>query len=164
MSDFVGLLRRWVEARVDFVLVGGLAAATHGCTLLTQDVDFCIRLGGENLNRLADALRGLEPVHRMMAAAIPFQHDAETLSGFKNVYRRTKLAQLDWPGEVLGLGDFEAVNAQSDLIDLGGVACRVISLDALIPAKTALGRDRDLAAVEQLRRIRVLRSEPDATH
>lgn len=163
MNDFVGLLRRLSESKVEFVLVGGLAAASHGCALVTQDVDVCIRLGPENLERLTAALRGLDPVHRMASVAVPFEHDAATLARFKNVYLRTKLAQLDCLGEVLGLGNYDAVLVQSELIDLNGVTCRVVSLDALIAAKSAMGRDRDLAAVEQLRKIRAMRSNPDAS-
>ncbi len=44
MADLIGLLKRLAAAEVDFVLVGGLAAVTHGSSLLTQDVDVCIRL------------------------------------------------------------------------------------------------------------------------
>jgi len=157
MPDFVGLLRRLTEAGVEFVLVGGLAAAAHGSSLITQDVDVCIRLGAENLNRLQHALRGLDPTHRMAQPPIPFQHDAKVLGSFRNVYLRTRLGQLDCLGEILGIGDFSAVIERSVEIDLNGAVCRVLSLDALIAAKSAMKRDRDLLAVEQLRKLKSLR-------
>lgn len=156
MADFFGLLRRLVDAKVDFVLVGGLAAAAHGSSLVTQDVDVCIRLGAENLERLREALNGLEPAHRMVHPPLPFDHDAPTLASFRNLYLRTTLGQLDCLGEVLGVGNFDQVYAQSVQIDLNGSPCRVISLDALIVAKEAMNRDRDKLAAEQLRRIRAL--------
>ena len=39
-------------------------------------------------------------------------------------------------------------------IELFGRHCRVISLEDLIQAKEALGRDKDLLAVKELRAIR----------
>lgn len=157
MADFVGLLRRLTDARVEFVLVGGLAAAAHGSSLVTQDVDVCIRLGPENLSRLQAALHDLEPEHRMPHPPVPFCHDESTLASFRNLYLRTRLGQLDCLGEVLGVGDYAAVVAQSITIDLEGTTCRVISLDALIAAKSAMDRDRDRLAADQLRKIKAVR-------
>lgn len=157
MPDFVGLLRRLTEAGVDYVLVGGLAAVAHGCSMVTQDVDICIRLGSENLERLQNALRDLEPAHRMVKPQLKFEHDREKLGTFKNVYLRTRLGQLDCLGEVVGVGGFAEVEKESVAIDLDGTPCRVISLDALIAAKSAMTRERDHLAAEQLRKIKALR-------
>ena len=55
---------------------------------------------------------------------------------------------------ILGVGDFQRVHAQSAEIELFGRRCRVISLDDLIQAKEALGREKDLLAVKELRAIR----------
>ena len=40
------------------------------------------------------------------------------------------------------------------MADLGGVTCRVLDLEALIQAKKALGRPRDLQAAAELEAIR----------
>jgi hypothetical protein len=39
-------------------------------------------------------------------------------------------------------------------IDVGGGKCWVLTIDALIRAKEAMGRERDLDAVRQLKAIR----------
>lgn len=161
MADFVGLLRRLTDSGVDYVLIGGLAAAAHGCSLLTQDVDVCIRLGAENLKRLQDALRDLDPSHRMAKTPLPFEHDAGTLASFKNLYLQTRLGQLDCIGEVLGVGDFSTVKNESVEIDLNGTPCRVISLDALIVAKSTMSRERDRLAAAQLRKIKSMCEKDD---
>jgi len=44
MPDLELLLARLVEFRVRFVVVGGYAAAAHGVTLVTQDIDVCCSL------------------------------------------------------------------------------------------------------------------------
>jgi hypothetical protein len=46
------------------------------------------------------------------------------------------------------------VRAAAIEIELFGRHCRVISLEDLIQAKEALGRDKDLLAVKELRAIR----------
>lgn len=160
MPDFIGLLRRMQEANVEFVLVGGLAAAAHGSSLVTQDVDVCIKLGADNLQRLQQALDGLKPVHRMAIPPVPFDHDATTLGSFSNLYLDTQLGQLDCLGEVLGVGDFATVREHSIEIQLDGAACLVLSLDALITAKSAMGRERDRLAADQLRKIKSLGEQP----
>ncbi|MBM4103662.1 MAG: hypothetical protein FJ263_06355 [Planctomycetes bacterium] len=38
MKNYFTLLKRLYQADVSFVLVGGFAAATYGCTLFTQDI------------------------------------------------------------------------------------------------------------------------------
>ena len=53
-----------------------------------------------------------------------------------------------------GVGEFESVRAHAVEVELFGRRCRVISLDDLIRAKEALGRDKDVQAVLQLRAIR----------
>ncbi len=62
-------------------------------------------------------------------------------------------AGVDFLGSILGIGDFERVRAASIEIELFGRRCRVISLQDLIQAKEALGRDKDLLAAQQLRVI-----------
>ena len=64
MFDFIQLLNRLSDYQVEFVLVGGLAAATYGSTLVPQDVDVCVKLEVPNLVRLKNALLDLNPVHR----------------------------------------------------------------------------------------------------
>ncbi|HEY3245196.1 MAG TPA: hypothetical protein VGM03_17785 [Phycisphaerae bacterium] len=46
---------------VEFIIVGGQAAWLFGSPLLTYDIDFCYRRSDENLRRLADALREIQP-------------------------------------------------------------------------------------------------------
>ena len=52
MVDFIQLLKRLSDYQVEYVLVGGLAAATYGSSLVTQDVDVCVNLELANLIRL----------------------------------------------------------------------------------------------------------------
>src|SRR5260370_28656590 len=60
-SDFSTLLRTLSHGGVDFILVGGLAAAAQGAARATYDVDVLYARGLDNLKRLVDALVPLEP-------------------------------------------------------------------------------------------------------
>lgn len=42
MASTLGLLQRLVAEKVEFVLVGGMAAIAHGSAAVTEDVDVCI--------------------------------------------------------------------------------------------------------------------------
>jgi hypothetical protein len=39
VTDFAALIRRLSSAKIDFILIGGVAAVVHGATRLTRDVD-----------------------------------------------------------------------------------------------------------------------------
>jgi hypothetical protein len=52
------------------------------------------------------------------------------------------------------VGDYQHVLAQSVPVELAGGVCRILSIDALIRAKEAMGRQRDREAALQLRAIR----------
>lgn len=154
MPDLESLLDRLVRARVEFVVVGGFAAVAHGVSLPTQDIDVCSRFTPENLLELQRAIGDLHPVHRMVPSRPSLSLTVEACAGLRNLYLDTDWGQLDCLGEVLGVGDYQDVVAQSVPVELAGGVCRILSIDALIRAKEAMGRPRDLEAVLQLRAIR----------
>jgi hypothetical protein len=136
------------------VVIGGFAAVAHGVTLLTQDIDVCCRFSAENLLRLQEALADLEPRHRMPPSRPPLRLTRDAATEFRNLYLETSLGQLDCLGEVLGVGDYERVLAESVAVPLLAGPCRILSIDALIRAKETMGRERDRQALLQLRAIR----------
>jgi hypothetical protein len=154
MANFENLLARLLEHRVDFVLVGGFAATAYGGTLLTQDVDVCLRFSSDNLMRLQEALADLHPVHRMTPRRLPLRLTPETCRDLKNLYLDTDLGQLDCLGAIQGVGDFESVKEHSIEVHLAAGLCRILGLDALIQSKEAMGRPRDRESALQLKAIR----------
>lgn len=48
------LLERLLAHHIDFVLIGGFAAAVHGSTLVTQDLDICIAITEGEVAKLRD--------------------------------------------------------------------------------------------------------------
>ena len=52
MQDFRGLLERLTDGGLQFVVVGGYAAMTHGSSLVTKDLDVCAVLTVDNVEKL----------------------------------------------------------------------------------------------------------------
>jgi len=72
----------------------------------------------------------------------------------QNLYLRTDFGPVDILSSILGVGEFDRVRAASIQVELFERSCRVISLDDLILAKEALGREKDLLAAKELRAVR----------
>ena len=157
MENLTRITQRLAEFRVEFVIAGGLGTLMHGGALMTRDVDVACRMDRENLSRLFEALQDLQPVHRMTPEKLPFTRAQVERGGIKNLYLSMDWGQLDCLGEIKGLGGYEDCLAQSEAVDLDGAEVRVLTLDALITAKRAMGRPRDLHAVMELEAIREMR-------
>jgi hypothetical protein len=149
----IELIRRLIETKVEFVVVGGFAAITHGATRLTQDLDVCASFSEENLERLLAALSGIHP-HFRAPARRPLPQRAQELAGYRNLYLETDLGDLDLLGEISGLGPYEVVRSRAVTVSLWCLPVPVLEIDALIEAKRALGRAKDLDVVQELEAVR----------
>jgi hypothetical protein len=153
-QDDKALLARLCENQVEFVIVGGVGCILHGAPLVTYDLDVCIRLAKENLYRIEAAVKDLHPRHRLAANKLPLELTDELCNRLKNIYLQTDLGKLDCFGEIAGLGDYDKVVKRSAVMPLAFGECRVLTLEALIDAKLATGRDKDLGALRFLRAIK----------
>ena len=71
----------------------------------------------------------------------------------QKLYLETGFGIVDILSSVLGVGDFEKLKSAAEIFKIGGRSYQVISLEDLIRAKEAVGRERDLLAVKELRAI-----------
>jgi predicted nucleotidyltransferase len=154
VSDLQRLLLRLADAGVDFVLVGGYAAMLHGSSMLTRDLDVCLALTPTAIERLRLAFTDTHPWHRMTSPRLSFLDEPRDGVALNNLYLSTDLGTLDLLGSITGVGDYTRVARDAVEVELFGRRLRAISLDDLIRAKEALGRDKDLIAAKELRAIR----------
>jgi hypothetical protein len=147
------LLARLIAAEVEFVLAGGFAAVVHGATLVTRDVDVLLHFTEENLVKLQAALRDLHPVHRLSGNREPLEVTRYRAAEWKNLYLSTTAGVLDCLGEVRGIGRYEDALSVSEVRTYAFGACRILTLEALIAAKEAMGRPHDMLTVLQLRAV-----------
>ena len=160
MSDINHLLQRRCDADVEFIIVGGFAAMLHGSSLLTRDLDVCAVLTRENVSKLRETLGDLHPAHRLSSPKLSFLDNPDPDVEVRNLYLQTDFGPVDFLSSISGVGDFDSVRLNSVEVELFGRRCRVMSLDDLIRAKEALGRDKDIQAVVQLRAIREKLRQP----
>lgn len=150
------LILRLVEAGVEFVVIGGLAAQAHGSTSITRDLDVCIPRDLVTLERLAGVLRDVAAVRRGLPADAPPMPplDARTL-------RAGSLFTLDTaygPFDVLANPDpgfdYETLRRSALSTTLRGMPVQFASLDDLIAMKRAAGRPKDRVELEILGALR----------
>ncbi len=153
MDTIHAILRRLHDHQVEFVVVGGMAGIIHGSSIVTEDLDVCAPFTTENLSRLLAALQDSNPRHRMMTHRPPLSDDPDTLATFKNLYLQSDLGQLDILSAIDEVGSYEYVRRRSTAVDLGGLALRVLNLDALIRAKAAMSRPKDRQALAELQAL-----------
>jgi predicted nucleotidyltransferase len=156
-TDFEGLLRRLLEARIEFILVGGLAATVHGSARATFDVDVVYARSRSNIGRLVATLAPLKPYMRGAPPGLPFRLDARTMERGLNFTLETTLGDLDLLGEVTGGGTYADLLPDTEEIVVFGFSCRCVTLSKLIALKRATGRPKDneiLAELEGLREER----------
>lgn len=140
---------------VRYVLIGGLAAAIHGSTLVTTDIDITPERGIRNLERLSAALEELGARIRAegVPGGIPFDHSAESLGHLQTLNLATDAGDLDISFEPAGTRGFGDLSRDAVHLLIDGVGIDVASLADVIRSKEAAGRPKDLLVLPALRRI-----------
>ena len=151
--DPAPLLTLLVRHEVDFVVVGGLAAAAYGSGRATFDLDIAYARDQRNLERLTDALREADATLRGAPAGVPFLVDAETISRGANFTFATRFGPLDMLGDPAGAPSYRDLRAAATPVEIRGLTIHVASLDHVIAMKDAAGRPHDKAVAAELRLI-----------
>jgi predicted nucleotidyltransferase len=153
MLDIERELRLLAEHKIDFVVIGGIAARAHGSFRETFDLDVCYARDRENLNRLAAFLGSVHAALRGAPRDIPFRLDAETLHRGLNFTFETDIGALDLLGEVRGIGGYGECLENCVSIEMFGYVFKVLALEKLIIAKRTAGRPKDLMMLPELEAI-----------
>jgi hypothetical protein len=148
------ILRELLDAGVEFVLIGGLAAQVHGSPSLTGDVDICFALDKDNLERLATALHALGSIRREMPPGVRAPLDDRALRAGDVFTLTTRFGDLDLLAHPDPGLDFETLVGRSIRAEILGVEVRVAGLDDLMAMKRAAGRPKDRIELEILGALR----------
>src|SRR5207248_10105366 len=135
ITDFKALLRALAEAGVEFIVIGGVAAAVHGAARATFDLDVVYWRSRDNIGRLVLALTPYHPYLRGAPPGLPFRWDTATVERGLNFTLTTAIGDLDVLGEVIGGGSYDALLASTEVARAFGVDCRLLGLEKLIEVK-----------------------------
>ena len=150
MASTLGLLRRLVTEKVEFVLVGGMAAIAHGSASVTEDVDVCVRFDEATLRGVFRALEGTNPRERMNPSRPSLGADPLRFVGNRNLYVTTDEGVIDFLGEITGLGTWERVAKNAVTLTIADFAVSVVGLEDLVTSKRKLARPKDLRVAREL--------------
>lgn len=140
---------------VDYVLIGGLAAASHGSPFLTQDVDVTPDVDVENLTRLSAALKELDARIRAegIEGGLPFDYDGESLAANSVWNLTTAFGDLDISLRPSGTEGYADLARGAHATTAFGVDLRIASLEDIVRSKQAANRPKDQRVLPTLREI-----------
>jgi hypothetical protein len=143
-------LQELVEARVEFIVVGGVAAVMLGAPVVTLDLDIVHRRTPDNVERLLAWLLAHHAYHRFDLADRRLPPARELLLGNGHINLQTDLGKLDVLCE-LGLGEgYDEVLVDTVVLDNDSFSLRVLGLARLIAVKARAGRPKDRAVLPVL--------------
>lgn len=141
------LLNKLVEARIEFIVVGGVAAVMLGAPITTADVDIVHKRTPENVQRLLSLLRDLNAYMRFDLANRKLFPSEAHLMGHGHVNLATEIGPIDLLCE-LAMGEgYEQILDDTELVESGDLKLRVLSLPRLAAVKAAAGRPKDRLAI-----------------
>ena len=156
---FLEILSRLHDSHADFVIVGGVAAALHGGSRVTFDLDVVPSLEPASWAAVVDLLWSLgarpripEPLERI--------RDVEQVARWRHEKGMLALNFRAPDGSVevdLLVGEsehFEALRARATTVVVEGRSYFVASIDDLIAMKQRAGRPQDMLDIDQLRDIK----------
>ena len=151
------MLQGLTAAGVRFVVVGGVAAAAHGSAHVTNDLDICYDTAPDNIARLTTLLAEWEGYPRGVERGVPFFMDERQFRATPLMTLTTREGNLDVLDRVAGVGVFRDALEHSVEFEAFGVQFPTLDLPALIRAKRAVGRPKDIAQLPELEALAALR-------
>lgn len=158
---FAEAVRRFHEAGIRFVVIGGVALGAHGSDYATKDVDFAYAVEPENVERLEAFLATIHARVLGRPANDGFRITAGTLTRVRFLNLFTDLGEVDIMREIPGVDSFEGLWERAVEMDFGGFVVRVASIDDLILMKRAANRPKDQAHIFELLALKKLIAEQE---
>lgn len=157
--SLLGMVARLTEARAQFVVIGGLAARAHGSPRITEDLDVCYNPTPDNIRVLAQVLAGWKAYLRGVERGLPWVMDERSFRTTPIMTLTTDQGDIDVMDRVQGVGEFAEVWQNSSELAFEGLRFRVLDLAALVKAKKATRRAKDMSQLPELEALLALRNK-----
>ena len=154
------VVRALNEAKVRYLIVGGVAVNVHGYVRLTMDLDLVIQLKPENIVAAWEAMEKIGYRARIPVSGKDFADEKK-----RELWRREKgmLVLQFWSDEhrrtqvdvfVREPFDFDREHATApDHAIVPGVVAKIVGWDTLLQMKREAGRPKDLLDLDMLEKI-----------
>jgi hypothetical protein len=150
--NFLEILRTLTRHKVEFLVVGGVAAVLQGAPLNTFDLDIVHARNVDNLGRLLAGLVELDAHYRIKPEERR-RPDASHLASPGHQLLMTRFGPLDLLGSIGSRLDYEALLPETIEMETGiDLRLRVLNLETLIRVKEEVGGEKDRAVLPVLRR------------
>ena len=143
--DYRDILSVFIDERVDYLVVGAYAVASHGLPRATGDLDLWVRRDAENARRVWRALA-------KFGAPLSELTESELSSPGLVFQIGVEPARIDILTSIDGI-EFEKAWTDRVELDVDGLRIHVIGRAHLIANKKAVGRPQDLADVARLENL-----------
>jgi hypothetical protein len=132
--DLSAILEGLINAGVEFILVGGLAAVAQGAPITTMDVDIVQKQSSENIAKLLAFLQSVEAFHRRLDDKIIRPKEAD-LTGKGHALFTTRLGPLDVLAVIEEGRTYEDLLEHTVEIEFRRHSIRVLDLKTLVELK-----------------------------
>lgn len=155
--SFATMLGGLRDSDVQFVVIGGLAAAAHGSRRVTDDIDICYDATTSNMEKLSALLTEWNAYPRGIEMGLPFFMDVRQFLTTPLMTLVTSEGFIDVLDTVKGVGGYADCRERSEEVEGFGIMFRILDLEALIDAKRATGRPKDIDQLPELEALLALR-------
>lgn len=157
MLDYLAIFKKLNEAKIKYIVVGGIAVNLYGIPRMTYDIDLVLDLKDKNLEKFLKLLKGWGfkpkvPVNIMDFAIEENRKDwikNKQMKAFNLVNPKWAISEID----VVIDSPVDYDKAHKRHINLQGVSIPVISIDDLIKMKKITDREQDNSDIKYLRRL-----------
>lgn len=156
--NFKQILQQLKDAKVDFVIVGGVAASLHGGSRVTFDLDIVPSLESASWQAAVDLLWSLGARPRIPETLERIRDTANILhwreeKGMLALNFRTPEGSVEVDLLVSEADRFNALRERAVALNFQGQQFLVASIEDLIDMKTRAARPQDLLDIDELRAI-----------
>jgi len=160
-ASFLAIIEALENAKVRYLLAGGLAVNAHGYLRYTKDVDFVIELLSDNIVAAWSALESLG--YRPIVPVKPEQFADDSLRQRMIDEKGMKVLQFyadshrETPIDIFVVEPFDFAEEHNRSLSkpLGKHQVRYVCLETLMAMKREAGRPQDLADIHQLELRRI---------
>lgn len=160
MLDYLAIFKRFNDAGIRYLVVGGLAVNLYGVPRMTYDVDVLLDLEDDNVHRFVILMQewGFKP--KVPVAITEFAEKEKREDWIKNKHMKAfNLVNPEWAIKEIDViidspVDYTLGVQHSRTVTLQGVPVSIVSIDDLIMMKEITGRKQDAADIRYLKELK----------